>query len=113
MFSAKLYFAALSALSAFQLAGARPTSLADWKTELGWDGKVTSIAELDPKNAAEIAPNKRAIRGVYFCTDKGFKGNCVYNMGFNSGQCVFVGPNFNDKISSFGPDAGMTCTIFM
>ncbi|KAG8745288.1 hypothetical protein FRC12_014574 [Ceratobasidium sp. 428] len=78
MFSAKLCFAAFSAFSAFHLASALPTSLADWKTELGWDGKVTSLAELDPKNVTETTPSKRAMKGgVWFCIDKGFKGNCV------------------------------------
>ncbi|KAG9079210.1 hypothetical protein FS749_008728, partial [Ceratobasidium sp. UAMH 11750] len=29
-----------------------------------------------------------------------------------SGQCVGVGPDFNDNVSSFGPDRGLSCTIF-
>ncbi|KAG8682710.1 hypothetical protein FRC09_016594, partial [Ceratobasidium sp. 395] len=116
MFATKLFLIALSALSALYLTSALPTSLAprvDWKTELGWDGKVTSPAELDPKNTVEATPSKRAMPGgVYYCTDEKFQGNCAYITGFNAGQCVVVGPDFNDKISSFGPDDGMRCTLF-
>ncbi|ETW80094.1 hypothetical protein HETIRDRAFT_419684 [Heterobasidion irregulare TC 32-1] len=36
----------------------------------------------------------------------------VYVTGFNSGQCVGVGSNFNDDVSSFGPDPGLVCTIY-
>lgn len=31
---------------------------------------------------------------------------------FGSGQCVNVGSDFNDDVSSFGPDPGLTCAIF-
>lgn len=30
----------------------------------------------------------------------------------SSGQCVGVGSNFNDDVSSFGPDPGLVCTIY-
>ena len=30
----------------------------------------------------------------------------------SSGQCVGVGSNFNDDVSSFGPDKGLTCTVY-
>ncbi|KAF8599344.1 hypothetical protein BDV93DRAFT_560429 [Ceratobasidium sp. AG-I] len=30
----------------------------------------------------------------------------------SSGQCVGVGSDFNDKVSSFRPERGLTCTIF-
>ena len=32
--------------------------------------------------------------------------------GFASGACVGVGAGFNDDVSSFGPDPGLTCNIF-
>lgn len=28
------------------------------------------------------------------------------------GQCISLGPDFNDRVSSFGPDSGLTCLIF-
>ena len=36
----------------------------------------------------------------------------VYVTGFGSGQCVPVGSDFNDDVSSFGPDQGLSCDIF-
>ncbi|KAG9078917.1 hypothetical protein FRC06_008048, partial [Ceratobasidium sp. 370] len=77
---------------------------------------VTTPVELDPKNAVKPTPGKPAPAalpgGVYFCTDANFAGNCAYVSGMNSGQCVGVGSNFNDNVSSFGPDSGLTCTIY-
>ena len=32
--------------------------------------------------------------------------------GFGSGQCVGVGSDFNDDVSSFGPDPGLSCNIY-
>jgi len=32
--------------------------------------------------------------------------------GFGSGACVPVGSDFDNVVSSFGPDPGLTCTIF-
>ncbi|KAG9097826.1 hypothetical protein FS749_005382 [Ceratobasidium sp. UAMH 11750] len=119
MFATKLALAAISAFSAVYIAGAMPTGLTpreDWKTALGWDGKVTTPVELDPSNAVKPTPGKPAPAavngGVYFCTDANFSGRCVYVSGFNSGQCVGVGSDFNDVVSSFGPDHGLTCTIY-
>ncbi|KAG8718167.1 hypothetical protein FRC08_005821 [Ceratobasidium sp. 394] len=119
MFATKFALAALCVFSAVLVAFAAPTSpspRADWKTELGWDGKVTTPAELDPSNAVKPTPGKPAAAivngGVYFCTDANFQGRCVYVTNFSSGQCVGVGPDFNDNVSSFGPDRGLSCTIF-
>ncbi|KAG8728630.1 hypothetical protein FRC10_004751, partial [Ceratobasidium sp. 414] len=92
MIATKFALSALSVFSAIYVAGATPidsTGLsprADWKTELGWDGKVTTPAELDPKNAAKPTPGKPALAavngGVFFCTDANFKGRCVFVSGF-------------------------------
>ncbi|KAF8599342.1 hypothetical protein BDV93DRAFT_511741 [Ceratobasidium sp. AG-I] len=130
MFAFKL---TLFALFTLQFALALPTALVsreDWKIALGWNGKVTTPVQLDASNATKdtIAvglpstshlPNlicfenqKRDVNGVFFCTDADFKGRCVYVRGFSSGQCVGVGSDFNDNVSSFGPDQGMTCTIY-
>ncbi|KAG8740426.1 hypothetical protein FRC10_004349 [Ceratobasidium sp. 414] len=119
MFATKLVLSAIAALSVVYSAGAMPTGLTpreDWKTALGWDGKVTTPVELDPSNAVKPTPGKPAPAavngGVYFCTDANFQGRCAYVSGFNSGQCVGVGSDFNDVVSSFGPDSGLTCTIY-
>jgi hypothetical protein len=29
----------------------------DWKTALGWDGKTTTAAQLDPSNVVKPTPN--------------------------------------------------------
>ncbi|KAF8595945.1 hypothetical protein BDV93DRAFT_563793 [Ceratobasidium sp. AG-I] len=113
MFALKL---TLFALFTLQFALALPTALVareDWKIALGWDGKVTTPVQLDASNASKDAVVKRDINsGVYFCTEDNFRQPCVYVSGFRSGQCVTIGNGFNDKISSFGPDPGMSCTIF-
>ncbi|KAG8739534.1 hypothetical protein FRC10_005482 [Ceratobasidium sp. 414] len=86
MFATKFALAALSMLSAVFVARAAPTGPTglspreDWKTELGWDGKVTTPAELDPSNAVKPTPGKPAAAanvGVYFCTDANFQGRCL------------------------------------
>jgi hypothetical protein len=59
MFAPATVFAALCA---FNVAAAMPTgptglvARADWKTDLGWDGKVTTPTELDPSNAVKPTP---------------------------------------------------------
>ncbi|QRV77814.1 hypothetical protein RhiJN_05829 [Ceratobasidium sp. AG-Ba] len=117
MFAVKLAVAAFTALFAVGV-NASPTGLvyrADWKDQYGWDGKVTTPVELDPKNAVKPTPGKpapAAIGGVYFCKNANFVTPCVYVSGFNSGQCVGVGSDWNDVVSSFGPDQGLTCTIY-
>jgi hypothetical protein len=61
MFTLTLVFAALST---FNLAAAVPTGLvvrADWKSDLGWDGKVTTPAELDPTNVVKPTPGVSAV----------------------------------------------------
>ncbi|KAG8738687.1 hypothetical protein FRC10_006604, partial [Ceratobasidium sp. 414] len=119
MFATKLALAAISALSAIYIAGAVPAGLTpreDWKTSLGWDGKVTTPVELDPSNVAKPTPGKPAPAvmngGVFFCKDPNFTGSCAYVNGIDSGECVNVGSDFNDVVSSFGADIGITCTIF-
>ncbi|KAG8741149.1 hypothetical protein FRC10_003247 [Ceratobasidium sp. 414] len=135
MFATKLAFAAISALSSVHIAGAMPTGLMpreDWKTALGWDGKVTTPVQLDPNNAVKPTPGKPAPAvlngGVFFCTNSNFSGRCVSLSDSTiaiktvltmcryyrpiSGQCVGVGSDFNDVVSSFGPDPGLTCTIY-
>ncbi|QRV74523.1 hypothetical protein RhiJN_02539 [Ceratobasidium sp. AG-Ba] len=118
MFTVKLALAAFAALFSVSV-DASPVALvarADWKDQYGWDGKAITPVQLDPSNAVKPTPGKPApaalSQGVFFCTDANFKGNCVYVHGFNSGQCVGVGSDFNDKVSSFGPDQGITCTIY-
>ncbi|KAG8681858.1 hypothetical protein FRC11_000579, partial [Ceratobasidium sp. 423] len=50
--------------------------------------------------------------GVYFCTDANFKGQCLFVSGFVENQCVNFGNEFNDKVTSFGPDKGLACLLY-
>ncbi|QRW06757.1 hypothetical protein RhiLY_05756 [Ceratobasidium sp. AG-Ba] len=117
MFAVKLAVAAFTALFAVGV-NASPTGLvyrADWKDQYGWDGKVTTPVELDPKNAVKPTPGKpapAAIGGVYFCKNANFTRYLTHLAPFSSGQCVGVGSDWNDVVSSFGPDQGLTCTIY-
>ncbi|QRV77815.1 hypothetical protein RhiJN_05830 [Ceratobasidium sp. AG-Ba] len=82
MFAVKLAVAAFTALFAVGV-NASPTGLvyrADWKDQYGWDGKVTTPVELDPKNAVKPTPGKpapAAIGGVYFCKNANFVTPCL------------------------------------
>ncbi|KAJ7057336.1 hypothetical protein C8F01DRAFT_1086374 [Mycena amicta] len=48
---------------------------------------------------------------VFICTDINFAGDCT-NYGFNSGQCSNFPGEFQDDISSFGPDQGWECIMY-
>jgi hypothetical protein len=47
---------------------------------------------------------------VYICTDANF--DCT-NYGFITNVCSNLPSEFQDYISSFGPDAGWACTFYM
>ncbi|KAG8693935.1 hypothetical protein FRC08_008804 [Ceratobasidium sp. 394] len=113
MFATKLSLAAFSLLSAACAVSAAPTGFVPeaWLTELGWDGKVTTPAELDPSNVVDTTLGTLA-GSVFFCTDANFRGRCVTVSGFSSGQCVGVGADFNDQVTSFRPSSGLSCTIY-
>ncbi|OHE92128.1 hypothetical protein CORC01_12583 [Colletotrichum orchidophilum] len=53
----------------------------------------------------------QAITHLYICSDANFSGRCQ-NLDSNTGQCYNLGNGFNDVVSSLGPDAGTSCTIW-
>ncbi|KAI3548862.1 hypothetical protein CSPX01_02885 [Colletotrichum filicis] len=53
----------------------------------------------------------QAITHLYICSDANFSGRCQ-NLESNTGQCYDLGNGFNDVVSSLGPDAGTSCTIW-
>ncbi|CZS97805.1 uncharacterized protein RAG0_06712 [Rhynchosporium agropyri] len=66
---------------------------------------------LSPAVAVQRRLSSRAITHVYVCINSNFSGACQ-NVQVNTGGCYnFVG-NYNDAISSIGPDQGTTCTIW-
>lgn len=49
---------------------------------------------------------------IFICTDDQFSGECT-NYGFVDNVCSNFPGEFQDDISSFGPDQGWICTLFM
>ncbi|KAG8724283.1 hypothetical protein FRC12_022239 [Ceratobasidium sp. 428] len=109
-------FYALALVSGTLSSPTRLLARKDWKSELGWNGTTTTPAQLDPSNVVKPTPNTPAAAalsgGVYFCTDANWAGQCLYVARFNSGQCVNFGNEFNDKVTSFGPDPGLACLLY-
>ncbi|KAI5782555.1 hypothetical protein EDC01DRAFT_664120 [Geopyxis carbonaria] len=58
---------------------------------------------------------RRAAHGVYICIDFNFEaaGGCSYIADAAGHSYILtVGDAWNDKISSFGPDHGVTCRVW-
>ncbi|MCJ1252134.1 hypothetical protein MMC30_009372 [Trapelia coarctata] len=53
---------------------------------------------------------KRANGGLYICNNINFGAPCVH-LSNPFGDCVNLDSNFNDQVSSLGPDAGARCTF--
>ncbi|KAE8445771.1 hypothetical protein EG329_012829 [Mollisiaceae sp. DMI_Dod_QoI] len=68
----------------------------------------TGISLIPADNLALAA---RAITHVYMCINDNFQPACE-NFQVNTGVCYNLGGNWNDAISSIGPDSGTTCTIW-
>ncbi|TFK83655.1 hypothetical protein K466DRAFT_655114 [Polyporus arcularius HHB13444] len=62
---------------------------------------------------ASVGLDKRDnIGGVYFCQGFGFQGPCLYQIAPAKNECVNLGPDFDNQISSFGPDICTECLVF-
>ncbi|KAL8664094.1 MAG: hypothetical protein Q9168_007974 [Polycauliona sp. 1 TL-2023] len=55
------------------------------------------------------SPTPQAITHVYVCTDSNFHGRC---QNLESTKQDTLSNGFSDTISSIGPDAGTTCTLY-
>ncbi|KAH7138462.1 hypothetical protein B0J11DRAFT_500681 [Dendryphion nanum] len=57
---------------------------------------------------------KRAVTWVYLCNERNFvsSGYCVH-IPAESGICVPLGSDLEDKVSSAGPDQGSYCYFFV
>ncbi|KAJ7252018.1 hypothetical protein C8J57DRAFT_1238359 [Mycena rebaudengoi] len=62
--------------------------------------------------ATALPPAPQTPGNVRVCSDAGFTGDCSTLNG-GSTQCNNVPGSLNDKISSFGPDDGQDCFIFV
>ncbi|KAL8876670.1 MAG: hypothetical protein Q9198_005172 [Flavoplaca austrocitrina] len=56
-------------------------------------------------------PTPQAVTHVFVCTDSNFKGRCE-NLESTKQGCYTLFNGFSDTISSIGPDAGTTCTLW-
>ncbi|KAJ7278007.1 hypothetical protein C8J57DRAFT_1222778 [Mycena rebaudengoi] len=73
----------------------------------------TAFFALIPFVAATALPPVSQIQGnVRVCTDAGFTGDC-FTLNGGSTQCENLPGSLNDKVSSFGPDGGQDCFIFV
>jgi hypothetical protein len=60
----------------------------------------------------ESPDNSEANSSVYVCTDANFGGECD-NYAVTLGECSNFPPAFQYDISSFGPQEGTSCCIFL
>ncbi|THG97890.1 hypothetical protein EW026_g4196 [Hermanssonia centrifuga] len=49
---------------------------------------------------------------IFICTDDNYGGDCT-NYGFTSGACSNFPSEFQDDISSLGPDSGWFCNLYL
>ncbi|KFY15712.1 hypothetical protein V491_05592 [Pseudogymnoascus sp. VKM F-3775] len=61
--------------------------------------------------SAPVKMAARAITHFYACINADFKPACQ-NFEVNTGGCYNFQGNWNDAISSIGPDKGTTCTLW-
>ncbi|KAI5816156.1 hypothetical protein BZA77DRAFT_369136 [Pyronema omphalodes] len=82
---------------------------------------ISAIAAAPALTSPDLARNsyiitERPVRfanpgGVYYCEDAFWGATCIYNI-YNLAKCHNVPSEFNDKISSFGPDDGTFCFVY-
>ncbi|KAK8112983.1 hypothetical protein PG984_013509 [Apiospora sp. TS-2023a] len=92
---------ALLALAGAAAAKAIPPTNPDWRTDAIPRGNESAIADVGTE----------AITHLYVCINSNFGGACT-NIQVNTGDCFSISGNFNDAITSLGPDQGTTCTIW-
>ncbi|KAJ7923465.1 hypothetical protein B0H13DRAFT_2655119 [Mycena leptocephala] len=61
-------------------------------------------------NATSDTLSSRAL-GVFVCTDPNFTGTCAFLS--SNGECVNIPPALKNSISSFGPEAGEECFVYL
>lgn len=92
----------------------------DWKTKVGWDGKVTPLEHIgtivDPGKPSPKSLTKRTLGGVYFCPAYDWQGQaglgCSYAIWGNN-QCINTNPStYRYTLSAIGPDSGTWCRLY-
>ncbi|KAJ7631293.1 hypothetical protein DFH06DRAFT_701513 [Mycena polygramma] len=65
-----------------------------------------------PTVAVRDVPKKRDAGNVYMCTAANWQLYCVYITDAGPGECVNLGPDLNDQVSSIGPDPNQDCYLW-
>ncbi|PSR74742.1 hypothetical protein PHLCEN_2v9621 [Hermanssonia centrifuga] len=81
---------------------------------------LTSLSVVSAAPAIEVRANAttavsdvaNADGHIYICTDDNWSGSCE-NFGFIAYSCSNFPSNFQDDISSVGPDSGWYCTLYI
>ncbi|KZW01512.1 hypothetical protein EXIGLDRAFT_692303 [Exidia glandulosa HHB12029] len=72
--------------------------------------EVTYIATSDKLNTTDL--EKRANPGVFFTNDINFLGAQIYFPAVPLNLCINMPSNWQNVVSSFGPDVGLVCFGF-
>ncbi|KAI0692878.1 hypothetical protein BC835DRAFT_1355549 [Cytidiella melzeri] len=101
-------FALLAPLVAIASSSVLVRQDSDWKYSVGWDGVTLPSSDIGTPLSNDTHLQKRAVGGVYICTDINWGGTCGYAVQ-PVGECIVLGSQWNKKISSFGPDQCTVC----
>ncbi|CAG8978175.1 hypothetical protein HYALB_00011491 [Hymenoscyphus albidus] len=74
-----------------------------------FSAKQVTSANISSEAVAVVG--KRAITHLYYCQNAGFVQPCD-NFEARTGTCYNFINGWNDVVSSAGPDAGTTCTLY-
>ncbi|KAK2049996.1 hypothetical protein LZ31DRAFT_548814 [Colletotrichum somersetense] len=72
------------------------------------------ISRDGPSNVPVGNPDENSVQAIthlYICADANFSGRCE-NLQSTTGQCYNLQNGWNDVVTSLGPDAGTSCTIW-
>ncbi|KFY23580.1 hypothetical protein V493_05762 [Pseudogymnoascus sp. VKM F-4281 (FW-2241)] len=76
-----------------------------------FESHIGSVGSLTIAPAEPPKIDARAITHFYACINSNFQPACQ-NFAVNTGGCYNFSGNWNDAISSIGPDKGTTCTLY-
>ncbi|KAJ6582100.1 hypothetical protein B0H19DRAFT_1370243 [Mycena capillaripes] len=92
-------------------AGIKTVSAATYKAIANGTLSIDDIPTIAASFARDVL-QKRDAGNVYFCTAANWQLYCVYITDAGPDECVNLGPDLNDQVSSVGPDPNQYCTLF-
>ncbi|KAJ7631292.1 hypothetical protein DFH06DRAFT_1140545 [Mycena polygramma] len=104
------FFIALSAVATAFAASVIPAHVTTISAASYNNGTATPADIPGPGRRDEL--QKRDAGNVYLCTAANWGLYCVYITDAGPGECVNLGPDLNDQVSSFGPDPNQSCYVF-